>query len=144
MENVKLRTMTAKSKFDDGKYHGWTVQTLLDLKYFGYLKWVYFNMEKVSFNEDVLIQLGLTEAQRIAKPGVDKDLYKETLSYKYTESIESLRKRIKARIINGQPNTAYDLSKLKALEQNSKAKKINLASDIRYSKRSLQSRNHGH
>ncbi len=147
MESIKLRTMTAKSVFADGKYRGWTVQKLLDLKYLSYLEFLYFNMEKVSFTEDVLAQLRFKE--RIQKPGIDKEIYKAFKKDKINvfqigenESYEKIHNRVKAKFANGMIPTSVDLGKLKTMK--AKRNDLNAKKDLTFSKGSLQSKNHGH
>lgn len=145
METVKLRILTAKSIIDFEKYKGWTVQKLLDNKRHAFLEYVYFNYEKISFTEDVLSQLKFTE--RINKPGIDKELYGEIKNrrfllsrYNSSISIEKLNKIITAKKLSGQDLSYFTSLKRELIEQ----KKNMRMPDLRFSKSSLQCKNHGH
>lgn len=66
------RICTRKSRLGFGKYTDFfTVGDILKIDP-AYIVWVYTACEKVSFAQDILDELGLP---KIAKPGVDKDLY---------------------------------------------------------------------
>ena len=76
MDNLKLRILTKKSIYqkDIGSKIAMTVDKWIKIRP-GYLVWIYFNMEKISFTEDVLNELGIKE--RINKPGVDHENYEK-------------------------------------------------------------------
>lgn len=65
---VLLRTLTKKSRFEAGKYAGQTVEVVMDIEP-NYIIHEYFDYSKISFTEDVLIAVGITEPYRIEKPG---------------------------------------------------------------------------
>lgn len=141
--NLRLRILTEKSVFDFGKYHGWTVQKLLDLRYKSFLKWAYFNLEKISFSESVLSQLGFSE--RIEKPGIDKELYKkihfvDNPQQDTTQSIESIRNKIKYKKLNGKTVTLWEMQQLRAMKQNKRKQSF---LDLRQTKGAMQAKNHG-
>lgn len=46
--------MARKSVFHGGKYDGVSVQQLLDLKQYGFLRWCYYNYSMISFLPDIL------------------------------------------------------------------------------------------
>jgi hypothetical protein len=76
MTRVALRTMTEKSTFKFGKYADLTVRQLIQLKGLTgirYIRWVYFSMSNISFNEEILKEIGIHEAIRIQKPGKVKE-----------------------------------------------------------------------
>lgn len=80
MDRLILRKMSFKSTFQEGKYKDYTVQQVLDLNPFDgktYLIWVYYNMSNLSFLDEVLEHIGITQYYRIDKPGKiqSKDLY---------------------------------------------------------------------
>lgn len=68
-----LRTMARKSVFNFGEHEGRTVQQVLDLKHYRRLRWYYYNCSKVSFLNDILEEIGITEEWRISKPGKDPE-----------------------------------------------------------------------
>ena len=75
MDSLRLRKMSYKYKFDFGKYHGLTVQELLNLKHTRYLRWCYYNLDKISYVEEILVFLGIVEDYVIDKPGKDPDKF---------------------------------------------------------------------
>jgi len=81
MDTIRLRTLTFKSMLLFGKYANLTVQNIVDSGKTLYLVWVYYNLDGISFNEEVLKAIGITEY--INKPGSDetKTIFKE---HKYT------------------------------------------------------------
>ncbi len=74
MDSTRLRTMTYKSRFDGGKYTNQTVETILSLDK-GYLIYEYFRMSKITFIDEILNKLGISEAFMISKPGVSDEKY---------------------------------------------------------------------
>ena len=81
-----LRTLTKKSPMKFGKYTDCTVQHLLNMNIEGksLLAWYYYNLSKISFNQDVLNEIGITDWLVIDKPGKNPDMHKawrdETMS----------------------------------------------------------------
>lgn len=76
---VTLRTLTKKSKLKLGNrvYSDLTVQRIIELK--GkrnrFIPNLYFNNSKISFNDEVLNEFGITEKYKIEKPGTNLDTY---------------------------------------------------------------------
>lgn len=71
-----LRTLTAKSTLGFGKYSDMRVGGVLKLSSgHWYLVWVYYNYSMISFDEEVLEELIIKEADRIDKPGTDPEMY---------------------------------------------------------------------
>jgi hypothetical protein len=69
---VLLRTLTEKSILKFGRYNDLTVNEIMgSLRTKGkiYLTWVYYNCSNISFHEDVLSTLGITDDIKIPKPG---------------------------------------------------------------------------
>jgi len=66
-----LRTLTRKSPLKFGKYADCVVQHVLDMYLEGpsLLVWYYYNVKGISFNEDILNELGITDWLIIDKPG---------------------------------------------------------------------------
>lgn len=72
MSRVLLRTLARKSTLKFGKYYDLTVQQVIDLRGVEGLKalrWYYYQASNISFNDEVLNELGIHEAIRIEKPG---------------------------------------------------------------------------
>jgi hypothetical protein len=133
MDLVKLRTLTLKSKLGFGKYSDLTISEIIDLNHQQYLRYCYYKFESINFTIDILETIGVIKAghdNRIEKPGTNEPLFRElnekfiSSSYKNNGRIQTDRSlRVGAKI------------KLKTSIERDK---------IRYSKQSLQSRNHGH
>ena len=142
METIRLRTMARKSVFYEGKFEGYSVQQLIDLKEYCYLRWCYFNCSMVSFLTDILEEIGVSEEFRIDKPGTDLSKFDELTAQK-RKSYNGLLADI----------SKEDPKKACLIDKRLKRKKRNLAyiqkmtvmnADSRYfSKAAMQSRNHG-
>jgi hypothetical protein len=77
---VLLRTMTDKSVINFGQFKGQTVGEILRLGKKAYLRYIYYNIEGLSFVDDILHEIGiLTDKHddRIEKPGKDPELGKK-------------------------------------------------------------------
>ena len=116
-----LRTLTLKSEMRFGKYYDLTVGTILTRYKKHYLMWVYYNMSKITFTDDVLGSLGIIEKDRIEKPGANNKLgrimvakHKESWD-EYTVKLIRNQIRLKAK------------EKLKGLKQDPKYTKGGLA-----------------
>jgi hypothetical protein len=91
MDVVRLRTMTEKSVFQSGKYEGLSVHQVLSLNR-DYLAYAYYTYEGISFCNEILERLGITEDLRIPKPSRDEEKFKEYKKRMFGELIESCRK----------------------------------------------------
>ena len=134
MENnkfVTLRALTKKSILVEGKYKSLSVQSVLNTDK-GYLAWVYYNMSKLTFTDDILKELFITPELQIKKPGKDPQKLKEwTFHFYYVVSdVKSAHYQIK--------NNKLDFKK------KSIARSKGLDNDIRFSQKSLCWKNHGH
>jgi len=72
-----LRTLTKKTKLKIRKYYDKTVQDLIEGEQKDYLRWCYFNLEKISFTEDILKEIKIPKKYYINKPGINKELGEE-------------------------------------------------------------------
>ena len=74
-ENARiiLRVLTKKSKLGLGEYYDSEIKSFLDLKEYKYLRNIYFNKGGISFNEEILDEIGILKEYRIKKPGRDKE-----------------------------------------------------------------------
>ena len=88
---ILLRTMTRKSTFSGGQYNGVTVQSVINLGITGkeYVIYSYFQMSMISFADDILLELGITEEFKINKPG--KDI---TAKWKYKDATYTEQDRL--------------------------------------------------
>lgn len=67
-----LRTLTRKSIIGYARYRDLTVQNILDIRGFAglnWLTWTYYRSSKISFTDDILIEIGITKKMKIDKPG---------------------------------------------------------------------------
>jgi len=129
MEITLLRKMARKSPLTFGQYADNTVQDLISLKKYGYLRWVYFNSSRITFMDDILEKINIPEDFRIEKPG--------TCSEKHEELNEILQSRMHG--------LSRHIMKLKA-KKNMRIKHtaIGKQGSGRFTKDSLQKKNHGH
>lgn len=74
MDTILLRTMTLKSCFDEGKFKNVKIQTLFDLHETRYLRWAYYNLSNINFNQEVKNLIGITSEFEIKKPGTCKEM----------------------------------------------------------------------
>lgn len=92
-EALRLRTMARKSVFTIGKWEGYSVQQVLDLKGYNTLRWYYYNCSMISFLPDILDEIGITEEWRIEKPSTDPEKGEE-LQKKIDNYFKSMMIRI--------------------------------------------------
>ena len=124
-----LRKLTEKSILKFGQYADVPICNLLELKKYSYLRWVYFNCSNITFFENILIEIGITEEFFIEKPGVNNEFH------------EKLTK-IKRENINWKDKKHID-KVFKYATKNKKNQRTNL-DRIKYSKSSLARKNQGH
>lgn len=78
MVDVTLsRKLTEKSKFGFGKYSDLKVREVLNMNHPNYIRWCYFNADKISFIDNILDEVKIPEDYRIEKPGKDPELGKK-------------------------------------------------------------------
>lgn len=80
---LKLRTMTIKSVFDGGKYKDHSVSQCIALHKESFLRFSYYNYDRVSFTDDVLNIIGIPEGYRISKPGKSEEMFNKNKTYLY-------------------------------------------------------------
>ena len=78
-ESILLRTLTRKSVLWFGKYNGIKVQQVIDLRSPAYLRWIYYNITGVTFTDDILQELTITENRKIKKPGIAPEMHNEVM-----------------------------------------------------------------
>jgi len=74
-----LRTLTKKSKIGYGKHKDHTVQDLLDRRKHIDLIASYYKLTCINYTEDIFLELKIKQEDRIAKPGIDLEVYKIVL-----------------------------------------------------------------
>lgn len=129
MDTIRLRTMTYKSVFIGGRHDGMTVHQILSMDRYRYLRNVYFTYDSLTFIDEILDLINIPKEYRIEKPGTNKDFNKE-LNDKYDKYTDAG---------NLIPTHFFNENQFKTKRMN-KIKKDR----IKYSKGSLQARNHGH
>jgi len=97
---VLLRTMTEKSVIHFGQHKGQTIEEILRLGKKAYLRYLYYNVEGISFTEDILRKIGIvTDAydDRISKPGKDPEYGKEVEEHMFKHAGIITKNRVKSR-----------------------------------------------
>lgn len=72
-QGMHFRKMTLKSRVGFGFYADMTVERVIKHGHLLDLCYMYFTLSHITFFDDVLDLLGITDEWRIQKPGVDKD-----------------------------------------------------------------------
>jgi hypothetical protein len=85
-ESVLLRTLTRKSVLWFGKHNGLRIQQIIDMHLGAYLRWIYYNFTGITFTEDILGELTITENRRISKPGIAPEKHTKIME----ENIKSM------------------------------------------------------
>ena|SRR6478752_3502373 len=83
MSVILLRKLTKKSLLKFGKYKDYTVEHLFGMKKQIDLTSIYFKLSNITFADEILDELGITEDYRIIKPSKNEQLYKEFMLFKY-------------------------------------------------------------
>ena len=142
MTTVTLRKLAHKSVWDYGKYRGYTVKDLLIMNK-KYLIWSYYNLEKISFIDEILDEFATTYKERfkrIDKPGKDPEHYDQYIKGGYGDMTkEQLRKLIAYNKMNGIKCSVGLMNSYRVAK--SKAIHANRTENI--TKASLQAMNHG-
>lgn len=94
MDCVLLRKLTRKSMLKFGQYRDNTVQECLTFHRYNYLRWVYFNSSMITFMDDILEEIGITEDWRIEKPGIDENKH-QMLCAELEKKMHGLTKHIR-------------------------------------------------
>ncbi len=123
-----LRTLSRKSQLKFGIYCDNTVEECLTFKRFNYLRWVYFNCDMISFMDDILDELSITEKYRIKKPSKCPEKYQELVDEKQSK-IVGISKKIQKQRQKKMDKIKY--SKIRKMGSNF------------YTKDSLRAKNHG-
>lgn len=75
MSNLLLRTMTMRSKIRFGSYPDLCVQELIQLKKYKELISMYYQLDKINFDDEVKEYLGIKFERVIEKPGKNPEMY---------------------------------------------------------------------
>ncbi len=123
-----LRKLTLKSKLNFGQYHDLSINELINLQKKAYLRWVYFNCDKITFLDEILEEIKIPLEFRILKPGKDAIKHKE------------LDELIKSKI----SGLSKHINEKKKKKYNKVKRKISVTLDKKtFSKDSLRLKNHG-
>lgn len=83
MSSILLRKLTKKSTLKFGKFKDCTVEHLFGMRKQAELTSIYFKLSTITFTDDILEELGITEEYRIVKPSKDVELHQEFMMQKY-------------------------------------------------------------
>ena len=72
-----LRKLSLKSKLNFGQYPDLSIQELINLERKSYLRWVYFNCDKITFFDEILDEIKIPLEFRIEKPSKNPEKYIE-------------------------------------------------------------------
>lgn len=75
MDVVTLRTLTEKSTLGFGRFQHDTIEKLINCKRSSYLRWIYYNIEGITFTDSVLDKILIFKPIRIKKPGKDPNFH---------------------------------------------------------------------
>ncbi len=84
---MKFRKMTRKSIIGYGSYKHQTVERMLKFKPFDLVK-MYFKLSQITFFDDILDELGITNEWRINKSGTEVEKYLQFMEAKHPEALE--------------------------------------------------------
>lgn len=93
MSTVLLRKLTFKSVLGFGNYSNETVQRMFELYQQKKLIAAYYKLDKITFIDEILNKLGITEQYRIAKPGKDKKMHGQFMFEKHGK-VPSINKKL--------------------------------------------------
>jgi hypothetical protein len=127
MESIPmLRKLSKKSVFGFGKYKGCYVGQVMqtDKRYIGF---VYYNIAGLSFVDEILNEVGITDELVIEKPSTNSELFDKFESRVFYHEVKEIESRmeggecfennIKAFSI-AKKNTRCDISRLKSKKRN--------------------------
>lgn len=83
MASILLRKLTKKSTLKFGKFKHYTVEHLFGMRKQVELTSIYFNLSTITFTDDILDELGITEEYRIIKPATNVELYQCFMMHQY-------------------------------------------------------------
>ena len=125
---TKLRILTKKSKFDFGRYVGYTIGDAMVANR-TYIPYVYYNISSISFCDEILDELDII---RIDKPGTSRDTF-----WKYQKMISSRYTK--------EEQEHYRFRKYQSRKSMARAQKARVDEEDFYTRRrnKLQTKNHG-
>lgn len=144
---ILLRKLTRKSVLGFGKYAESTVQHVIDTYHTRLLRWYYYNSSNITFTDDILEEIGITDEFKINKPGKDPEL-----GEKLDQKKDSIHKQviIKTTIKFGGSveNAIMGIESHRKRVENAKLYKKQKSrhheDSLYFSKSSMKARNEGH
>jgi hypothetical protein len=125
-ESVLLRILARKSIVWFGKYNGLSVQQIIDSQHGTYLRWIYYNITGITFTEDILEKLTISDNRKIKKPGIAPEMHSKIMEenreflYFHTKSHmdKIIKIRAKNRFIKTYNSVNFKKSQLQAINLN--------------------------
>lgn len=99
-KSMKFRKMTEKSIIGIGKFRNETVGRLLKEKRYLDLVSIYYNLSHITFFDNILMELKITEEWRIQKPGENVEKYLEFCQAVWPSEFEQRKEKIHKRLHN--------------------------------------------
>lgn len=97
-EYIQLRRLAMKSKMPGGKFKDRTVENLIESGHEWYLAFIYYRYEHLSFLDEILDRIGITEEHRIQKPGVDLEKLKQLRISQWAERMDGIDEELQNKI----------------------------------------------
>lgn len=126
-ESIILRTLTNKSILWFGKHNGLKVQQIIDLHEKDYIRYIYYNFSGITFTEEVLSEISITNERLITKPGIAPEMHQKVF--------EENRKNM--HLFTRKRND-------KKINIRAKIKFLNTCRSVNFTKSQLQAVNHNH
>ena len=133
-EYIKLRTLTRLSTMGFGQYSQHKVGNILKSNP-NYLVWVYYNLDRITFIEEILLELKISKDNQIKKPGkITEEAFSKLMEIKRSQIIknsdnpillskrleESTKKKNKAKLKDIDRKENFELSKCTLAARNKK------------------------
>lgn len=119
---MKFRKLTEKSIIGFGRYKDTTVARILTSGKFTDLIMMYFRTSHITFFENILDELKITNEWRIEKPGTNKDLGDEFMAVVYPEELEKWRVKYHQKSINLLKSSKHASFNKKVLQMKNQGK----------------------
>lgn len=132
---ILLRKLTLKSKIGFGVYQNETVEKVIGMQKNKVLRDIYFNNSNITFIDEILETIGITEEFRIKKPGKNKELGAKLNKKKWVGMMRYIEENSKGMTKN------YLFNQLKKLKNE---KRIIVDRKNNLNKGILRDINHGH
>ena len=79
MDVIRLRVLTKKSKIGWGKFANNTVGEMIEARHFNELLWLYYNIQWLTYADELLDELKIFKEFRIPKPGINPDMHQKRI-----------------------------------------------------------------